>query len=347
MLVREVIAGEGLLSGKEVLGAPGALQRLGDIGLIVVAVGVAQLRQALRVALARHNGLADGHTGRPSAMTDHLGEREVHLFQGLVPRLEMVGGGGKEPLPVTQGAAQHAHLVSGSNGASEPPLAVQALSPLAIQPIGCGPAGGARGLAGIKQEHLPAPGLHKRKQRHPVAPCRCHGDGGHATVKEPVGEGVAVGGARTKTAHGLRVAMWGHGDPVLGCADVDPRGVGVADLERVGEHGGWREQRSGGTRVKAIVFVRCPSGLQTEERGRKSAVGAGVTEQQAVSHTGSGQRLSPVMGSPTPETNLTYGHMAPMRGRSRRPTGCQLREQKTHGLALFLMYVRWRSRRGP
>jgi len=30
--------------------------------------------------------------------------------------------------------------------------------------------------------------------------------------------------------------MWGHGDPVLGCADVDPRGVGVADLERVGEH---------------------------------------------------------------------------------------------------------------
>jgi hypothetical protein len=29
----------------------------------------------------------------------------------------------------------------------------------------------------------------------------------------------------------------GHGDPVLGFADVDARGVRVADLECFGEHG--------------------------------------------------------------------------------------------------------------
>jgi len=72
--------------------------------------------------------------------------------------------------------------------------------------------------------------------------------------------------------------MRGHGDPVLGFADVNTSGVGVADLERVGEQGGWREQRSGGTRVKAIVFVRCHRSLRTEVRGCKSTVGAGVTE---------------------------------------------------------------------
>jgi hypothetical protein len=52
----------------------------------------------------------------------------------------------------------------------------------------------------------------------------------------------------------------------------------------------------------------------------RTAVGAGVTEKLAVSQTGAGRRLSPVMWSPTPETNLTNGHTAPMRGRSRRPT---------------------------
>ena len=119
LLGLEVIEGYGLLSGKEVLGAPGALQRLGAISLIVVAAGVAQLRQALWVALARPNRLEAGHPGRPSDMTDHLGALAVHLFQGLLQRLDMVGCGGHEHLPVTQVAAQHAHLVSRSQGASE------------------------------------------------------------------------------------------------------------------------------------------------------------------------------------------------------------------------------------
>jgi hypothetical protein len=44
---------------------------------------------------------------------------------------------------------------------------------------------------------------------------------------------------------------------VLGFADVNARGMGVADLEGVREHGGEREQRRRDrwTRVKAIVFV--------------------------------------------------------------------------------------------
>src|SRR5713101_8640955 len=83
-----------------------------------------------------------------------------------------------------------------------------------------------------------------------------------------------------------------------------------------------------------------------EHRGR-TAVGAGVTEKHAVSHTGSGRGLSPVMWSPTPETNLTNGHGAPVRGRSRRPTVGLRGEQETRGLALFLSHVRRSSRRGP
>ena len=55
--------------------------------------------------------------------------------------------------------------------------------------------------------------------------------------KEPVGQGVAVDGERAETAHGLRDAPRGHGDPVLGFADINACGAGVADLEGLSEDG--------------------------------------------------------------------------------------------------------------
>jgi hypothetical protein len=42
----------------------------------------------------------------------------------------------------------------------------------------------------------------------------------------------------------LGVAPRGHGDPVLSFADVDASGVGVADLECVGEQGRLRDRAS-------------------------------------------------------------------------------------------------------
>jgi Transposase DDE domain len=63
---------------------------------------------------------------------------------------------------------------------------MQALQPRAIEPIGFGSAGDALGLARIDQEHLQAPGLSQCKQGNPVAPGGFHGDGGDATVEEPV-----------------------------------------------------------------------------------------------------------------------------------------------------------------
>ena len=151
--------------------------------------------------------------------------------------LNMVGGIGEQHLPVTQVAAQHAHVGLGPKGASEQPVGMQALQPLAIEPIGFRSAGDALGLAGIDQEDLHAPGFQEFKEGNPVDPGGFHGDGGDATVDEPVGQGVEVGGEGAETAHGLGVAPRGHGDPVLGFADVDASGVGVADLEGVGEHG--------------------------------------------------------------------------------------------------------------
>ena len=73
--------------------------------------------------------------------------------------LHMVGGVGQEHRPVAQRAAPHAHLGLGPKGASEQPIGMQALQPLAIEPIGLWSAGGALRLAGIAQEDLEPPGL--------------------------------------------------------------------------------------------------------------------------------------------------------------------------------------------
>ena len=147
----------------------------------------------------------------------------------------MVRGRGEQHLAMAQRAAQHAHLVGGTEGPGEQPLGVQALQPLAIEPIGFRPARDMRGLAGIAQEHLHATRFEELKEGNPVDAGRCQRDGGDATVNEPVGQGVEVSRAGAETTHGLGGAPWRHGDPVLGFADVDARGMGVADLEGCGE----------------------------------------------------------------------------------------------------------------
>jgi hypothetical protein len=128
-------------------------------------------------------------------------------------------------------------LLGRAEGPSEQPVCVQALEPLTVEPISLRAARDTLGLTRVDQQDLHAARFQELKEGHPVDAGRCHRDGGHATVQEPVGSGVKVGGERPETAHGLRVAPWGHGDPVLRFADVDARGVGVADLEGFGEYG--------------------------------------------------------------------------------------------------------------
>jgi hypothetical protein len=236
LLVIAVIEGDSLRQGTQGLGAPGALQRLGDGVLVVVTVRSAQLGQRTRVALARKEGREDGHAGHPRDLPDDLGALEMHLCSGLVPRLHMVGGVGQQPLAVTPGPAEHAHLLGRAEGPGEQ-VCVQALAPLTVEPIGLGAPRDALGLRRVDPQALHASRCQERTERNPVDPSRVHGNGGHATVTEPVGQGVEVDGARAETAHGVGGAPRGHGAPVLGCADIDARGVGVADLEGIREYG--------------------------------------------------------------------------------------------------------------
>jgi hypothetical protein len=111
------------------------------------------------------------------------------------------------------------------------------LEPRTVEPIGLRSPRDALGLPGGDQSALYAARFQELKEGNPIDAGRFQRDGGHVTVKEPVGQGVEVGGERTETAPGLRVAPRRHGAPVLGFAAVDARGVGVADLEGFSEYG--------------------------------------------------------------------------------------------------------------
>jgi hypothetical protein len=236
-LGREGIQLDRWASGQQGCGAPGALQRRGAVVRGVVAGRVAPLGQARWGTRTREDGLEDGPAGHAGDRTDDLGERAMHLFEGLVPLRHRVGGIGQQPLPMTHVPAEHAPLMGRADGPGEQPVCVQAWEPRTVEPSSLRAARDTLGLTRIAPQALHAARCQERKEGHPGDAGRCPRDGGHATRQEPVGSGVKGGGARPETAHGLRVAPWGHGDPVLGCAEVDARGVGVADLEGFGEQG--------------------------------------------------------------------------------------------------------------
>ena len=194
-------------------------------------MGMAQLRQGKGIAFASNDGCEHGHPRGARQVTHDLGACAVHLLSRLRPMLHRVRAGGEEPLAVASRAAQPAELSGGAEGRGAESVGVPAVQPWAVEPIGCGSSGGALGLTGIDQADLQATGLQECEEGHPGDAGRCHGDGDHATVKEPVGEGVEVDGEGAETAHGLRVAPRGHGHPVLGFADIDPRSMGVGEWE--------------------------------------------------------------------------------------------------------------------
>ena len=257
---------DGLSSGTQVCGPPGAWQGLGALVRSMLAMGGTQLGQGYGGARARHARFEESHAGHAGEVPDNLGTCAGHLWPGLVPVLPLVGGRGAQPRAVAPGAAEPAPLRRGTQGPGEPPVGVQALPPLASEPLGLRSTGGARRLTGVDQEDLEASRLPECPAGHPVAAGRCHRDGGHATGTEPGGAGGAGDGAGAETAPGLGGAPRRHGAPVRGVADVEARGLGVADLEGVGEHGCWREPRckEQWRRVKAIGCVGCHRRLREQ-----------------------------------------------------------------------------------
>ena len=101
------------------LSPPGALQRFGDLVRTVLAVRITQLGQGEGIAFASDDGTENGHPCDTRQVTHHLGKFEVHLLQGFMHMLNMVGAIGEEHLAVAEIAAEHTDLISRAEGRGE------------------------------------------------------------------------------------------------------------------------------------------------------------------------------------------------------------------------------------
>jgi hypothetical protein len=81
-----------LLERKQVLVTPVAVQGASDLRLRPLAPLVPQLGQLERIALAAQDRANDGHARGPRYVTDHLGQLDIHLLQGLLHVLGMLPG---------------------------------------------------------------------------------------------------------------------------------------------------------------------------------------------------------------------------------------------------------------
>jgi hypothetical protein len=209
----ELLPCDCLRPGEPVVGTPMAVQGAGHRGLLLCAAAVAELGEGQRSTGAVEDGLDDGHAGDPREVTDHLGALEVQPVEGLLPVLDGLARIRDEPRPRPQGAAPHADLVFGPEGAGEEAIGVQALEPLTVVGLALGPVRGALHLTGIDPQHLAAAALQLFEPGDPGHAGRFPGDGGDPAGLEPGGHGFEVDGEGAEAADGRGRAVRGDRDP--------------------------------------------------------------------------------------------------------------------------------------
>ena len=80
---------------------------------------------------------------------------------------------------------------------------------------------------GIDQPHVTATLFKHFEKGNPVDASRLHHDGLNLTLPQPFGQGVKIGCKRPKPLHRLRIPICGHGDPMLGRPNINPRSIEV------------------------------------------------------------------------------------------------------------------------
>jgi hypothetical protein len=119
-----------------------------------------------------------------------------------------------------------ADVIEGTARAVEPSAGVECIPPRAVSDIGFA-AGQVFGVEGVDQVESKTPHFQNLAEGAPVYPCTFHDHGIDVAGLEPIGQGMEVGRNASKPAHGLRRAIRGHGDVVLGTAHIDPGGIAI------------------------------------------------------------------------------------------------------------------------
>jgi len=86
-------------------------------------------------------------------------------------------------------------------------------------------------VAGVDQIDVEPAGVEDVVERQPIHAGRLQRNGGHPTLREPIGEPMQIGRKTLKPAHWLRIAIGPNGDVMDAVADVNASRVRMDDVE--------------------------------------------------------------------------------------------------------------------
>nr|WP_305335657.1 hypothetical protein [Hydrogenophaga sp.] len=143
---------QGLLQGNEVLGAPTALQALGNLVLAGADARVPELGQSQAIALTGDDGAQDRLPRLASHVGDHVDQLDVYRGQGLLYVRHEAAQAAQQHGALAAERAQHADLLGRAEGTVQQTKAHELLQPLAVQHIALA-AGDVLDMADVDRQH--------------------------------------------------------------------------------------------------------------------------------------------------------------------------------------------------
>jgi hypothetical protein len=177
-------------------------------------------------AFAGPQGVDHGHARHTAQVTEHVGQVDVPLGQGLGPVLEAGGRGPHQGLALAPVGPSPTARRGRTAGAVEPPAGVAWWPPRAVGEVG-GAAGHMFRVPGVAQVALEARRCQDVAQRAPGHPGAFHDHRLQAARVQPVGHALAVGRTPGTAAHRRWRALWRHGYRMCGAAHGHPSGLEV------------------------------------------------------------------------------------------------------------------------
>lgn len=293
-----VIERDGLLQGKEVLGAVIPRQGAGNGLQRGFAADIAIVGQFPRIARSGQDGADNPHPGLAGDVGDRMVQLQVHRRQRLLHVLDRGGGVIEQALTLAQVGAQRGDVARGMKAAPQQAVGMQRLEPLGIVDVGLAP-GDVFDVARVGHDHADATGLEDLVEGDPIDPGRLHRHGVDTAGHQPLGEAMQIARKALEGPHRLGIPLRRDGHDMELGANVDARRLCIERRQRLGARalrgwkwlhgialGGRRESRAGTARSITVLFGIAQRRHHTQTRNSPRARffdGVGTTKKQTAS----------------------------------------------------------------
>jgi hypothetical protein len=237
--------------------------------------------EGLRGALPRYASTDNAQARHPGQSTPDMGQVEMHLIQGLLPRLHMLPRHPDQMLPVTAEPAEPAHGFRRTERWRQEAIRLQLLEPSPVEAIRFRAPRHSFDVSRMDEGDLKAAGLQTLAEWDPGDPGGFHHDCRNPTGRSPVGEPMQVAGKGAKFLDRLRIAVCGAADPMFLRPHSDACGMWMDDRHLL---------RSWGVLLAFFSHMFLQSSAERGEHGKtglllsKETIGGGARRAARLFH---------------------------------------------------------------